>query len=76
MTPKTAHPPLKIEKNLLDEIQSTATEEDVTAMYARAIASKQRINWKRVNAAIIARWSRTRLIEIKSNAWKLMGREG
>lgn len=75
MTTKTTHPPLKIEKTLLDEIL-TASEEDVTAMYARAIASRQKINWKRVNAAIIARWSRSRLITIKSNAWKLMGREG
>lgn len=59
------------ERTLIDEIASGAPQRSVAMTYALALRSSERpsINWKRVNQAIITRWSRSGLARIKQWAW-------
>lgn len=57
---------------LLDEIACPeATRNDVAKTYALALRSSERpaVDWRLVNAAIIARWSLSALEWIKERAW-------
>lgn len=61
------------EQSIVDVIDSGGAKEYVATMYARAYNSGQSIDWRRVNDAIIARWSKTALREVKKLAWKSIG---
>lgn len=61
------------EATLLDEIANPQMKRaDVASTYGLAILSGERdkIDWKRVHAAIVARWSVYALVWIKTEAWK------
>lgn len=63
------------EKTLLQEIGNKQFKRnDVALTYAMAMASSERdrIDWAKVNHAIIWRWSLSALTYIKQRAWKLM----
>ena len=60
------------EATLLSEIaEPTAKRADVAKTYALALRSSERdsVDWAKVNAAIMARWSRSALEWIKEKAW-------
>jgi hypothetical protein len=60
------------ENVLLEEIgRSEFRRKDVAKTYALAIRSSEnvRVDWKKVNEAIIARWSLSALEWIKERAW-------
>lgn len=44
---------------------------DIAKTYALAIKSHEQIDWPKINAAIVERWSRSGLDRIKTMAWKL-----
>ena len=56
---------------LLDEIATpTLYQRDVAQSYALALAlPKADVDWRKVNAAIIKRWSLSGLARIKELAW-------
>ena len=56
--------------HLLSEIADPAMKRrDVAQTYALAMRSSEAIDYERVNAAIIERWSRSALEFIKRMAW-------
>ena len=58
-------------KTLLKEILNKAfSQKDIALTYALMILSKKHTDIKKVNKAIIKRWSITGLINIKEQAWK------
>lgn len=60
------------ENVLLNEIaMKEATRKDIAKTYALALRSSEaeRIDWGKVNRAIIARWSMAALTWIKKQAW-------
>lgn len=58
---------------LLDKIASPEFRQpDIALTYAMAIRSSDPTDWKKVNAAIVARWSISGLERIKTRAWKLV----
>ena len=63
------------ENTILREIAAPEMKRDDAALtYAfglRNAANGEKIDWPKVNAAIIARWSRSALIYIKERAWKI-----
>jgi hypothetical protein len=62
------------EATLLAEIADPAMKQkDVASTYGLAILSSERnrVDWAKVNQAIMARWSRSGLERIKAQAWKL-----
>lgn len=64
------------ENTLLREIANPVFKrKDVAATYALALRSSERdrIDWRRVNEAIIARWSSSALVWIKRRAWRTYG---
>lgn len=59
------------EGDLLREIADPVfTRNDVRLTYRLALRSQDRVDWGKVNRAIIERWSLTTLKQIKSWAWK------
>ena len=60
------------EQTLIEHIANPRATRDVVAnVYGMAIMSSEArtLNWRRVNEAIIARWSRSALEYIKRRAW-------
>lgn len=60
------------QQTLLDEIaMPDCKRRDIAMTYALALKSSERdsVDWPKVNAAIIARWSRSGLGWIKDKAW-------
>lgn len=57
---------------LLDSVfDSFVTRDDMALDYAAGIRyHRERVDWPRVNAAIIERWSQSALEYIKREAWK------
>ena len=63
------------EEVILQEIgDKDFTRDDVAITYAFCIDSSEKVNFGRINKAIIGRWSHSALEYIKDGAWKL--REG
>lgn len=61
---------------LLNEIaHKECKRDDVAAIYALAILSSEKTDWKAVNAAIMKRWSVSSLNYIKTLAWKMIERK-
>jgi hypothetical protein len=61
------------ENVLLVEIANKSmARRDVALTYALALRSGEDVDWKRVNMAIIARWSTSALVWIKTKAWKML----
>jgi hypothetical protein len=56
-------------ETLLNEIANGATRTAVAQTYRLAMHSRSETDWKRVNEAIIARWSVSGLTWIKKQAW-------
>lgn len=55
---------------LLNEIESSEfTQNDIARSYAIALRDRDMVDWAKVNHAIIARWSRSALVRIKTAAW-------
>lgn len=55
---------------LLEEIGNPKMyRKDVAQTYALALKSSEDVDWKRVNEAIIERWSTSALVYIKELAW-------
>jgi hypothetical protein len=63
----TAHL-LNVEDVIENEIKLGATQKSVAMTYALALKSDWPTDWKRVNAAIVARWPKG-LGRIKEMAW-------
>jgi hypothetical protein len=60
------------EQVMLTEIaRKGSTRRQVSQLYAMSLRSSERptIDWAKVNAAIMAKWSRNALEWIKTNAW-------
>ena len=51
------------------EIEMGATQREVAKSYALGLLSTWPTDWERVNARIIARWSKSGLLRIKNLAW-------
>ncbi len=64
---------------LLNEISMPEiTQKSLAMTYAMAICSseaKELIDWKKVNEAIVARWSQSAVTRVKEMAWKLIERK-
>lgn len=58
------------EKIILTEISDKkATQKDVAMTYRIIIQQKLKVDWKKINKAIVDRWSRSGLERIKQLAW-------
>ena len=58
---------------ILEEIaDGRLTRDDVALTYAIAIRQKSEMDWPRVNAAILERWSMDALFYIKRKAWAVV----
>ena len=60
-----------VEDVIEQEIGDGFTQRKVASTYALALASSFPIDWHRINAAIMQRWSRPGLAAVKRRAWKL-----
>lgn len=59
---------------LLEEIADKRLKrEDVALSYAFAIRQGEKLDWRKINEAIIERWSPSALKWIKTRAWKIAG---
>ena len=47
-----------------------ATQEDVACAYRLALQTPGRFPWPEINRAIITRWSKTGLENVKAKAWR------
>jgi len=64
------------EAMLLREIADKKMHQrDVAKTYALSMRSSEKVNWARVNLAIIERWSRSGLERVKKMAWLEYGKE-
>ena len=62
----------EIEGVLLKEIpDKTLNQIDIALTYRLAIEADAKIDWKKVNKAIIKRWSKSGLLRVKELVWKL-----
>lgn len=60
------------ENVLLEEIANPDMKrKDIALTYGLALVSGEEIDWPTVNGAIIGRWSRSGLLFIKKEAWKI-----
>lgn len=60
-----------VEDVLLREIPDHQFKQaDIALTYAFGIVSSEDVDWPKVNAAIIERWSPTGLTRVKEMAWK------
>ena len=58
------------EATLLREIaDGTLRQRDIAQTYALALRSSEPVDWRKVNHAIVARWSFSGLERIKTLAW-------
>lgn len=48
------------------------TRDDIAETYAMAIVSGDKTDWRKVNEAIIARWSESGRDYIKERSWKII----
>lgn len=48
------------------------TRDDIAETYAMAIVSGDKTDWRKVNEAIIARWSESARDYIKKQAWEIV----
>ena len=60
---------MDVEGVIENEIAQGLTQRDVAKTYALGLRSSWPTDWKRVNAAIIKRWSKSGLNRIKQLAW-------
>ena len=61
---------------LLDLVASKDSKrDDIAKFYYWALRSSEETDWKKVNEAIIKRWSHSALTYIKTLAWKKLERE-
>jgi hypothetical protein len=61
------------ERVLLEEIADDRLKrEDIAASYALAMKTPDKVDWPKVNRAIIDRWSKSGLVFIKERAWKVV----
>ncbi len=58
-----------VEMVIENEIRQGCTQKQIAQTYALALRSSWPTDWKRVNAAIIKRWSAAGLEQIKKLAW-------
>lgn len=62
-----------VEAQLLREIADPKmTRDDVALSYAFGIHGTEDVDWKRVNEAILERWSMSALHYIKTKAWRFV----
>jgi hypothetical protein len=54
-----------------NEIKMGLKQKDIAQTYAMAMVSSWPTDWKRVNAAILAKWPKG-LIRVKEMAWKIV----
>lgn len=59
-----------------NEIEQGCTQAEIANTYALALVSSWPTDWKRVNEAIMKRWSETGLIRVKTWAWKIAESKG
>lgn len=60
------------ENVILREIEDRDCKRDTVALtYAFCLRSDEKIDYEKINKAIIARWSKSALNYIKTRAWKL-----
>lgn len=66
-----ADPTGQIERECADKVFK---QRDVALTYALAIRDEKDVpvDWKRVNAAIIGRWSMSGLDRVKKHAWRIL----
>ena len=65
---------MSCEEIILEEIANKeATRDNVALTYAFCIDSSEKIDFAKINKAIVDRWSRSALQYIKKEAWKLKG---
>jgi hypothetical protein len=58
------------ESVILNEIEMGLSQKQIAQSYALALRSSWPTDWKKVNEAIIAKWSFKALNRIKEMAWK------
>ncbi len=62
---------LDVERALLDEIADPRMKrDDVALAYAFGLRQHAEVDWRKVNEAIIDRWSPSGLEYVKGKAWK------
>lgn len=61
---------MTLEEDLLNKLKEKVTRKDIVSLYALMIYFEDLIDWKKVNRAIIKKWSLSGLIYIKRLAWK------
>lgn len=54
---------------MLNEIKNGCTQKELAKTYALALRSSYPTDWKKVNLAIIERWSHSGLNRVKTMAW-------
>lgn len=54
---------------ILNEIKQGLNQKQIAQTYALALRSSDNVDWKKINDAIIARWSKSGLNRIKEMAW-------
>lgn len=65
------------EDAILGEIADKAfTRDSIAQTYAFCLISDEKIDFPKINRAIVERWSRNALVYIKEKAWKLVERKG
>jgi len=58
------------QSTILDEIaEKTSKKKNIAQTYALILKSDEQVDWKVINTAIIQRWSRSALNDIKKMAW-------
>lgn len=57
------------EGTIENEIKQGGTQTDIAKTYYFAIKSSVNVDWKRINKAIIERWSISGLNRVKTMAW-------
>ena len=64
---------LDCERVLMEEIATAAiTRDSLSITYAFGLLSDESIDWKKVNHAIVERWSFSALEYIKCKAWRMV----
>ena len=59
-----------VESVIENEIQQGCTQKQIATTYALGLRSSYPTDWKRVNAAILAKWPKG-LVRVKELAWKI-----
>ena len=61
------------ENQIMQEIEEGHTQDSIALTYAFCIRDhRYSVDWKKINRAIINRWSKHAMIHIKQTAWKLV----